>query len=253
VTARRGTDKSNEQSLRLRALYGCPDVGARSRKLLKQAGKTQRELAPALGISEGQFSKMLSDQHDMTLGIFLHVMHVVKEQPSAFLGDKNRPRVELVQALRQVIDIATLIVEPFDSAEGSDDRRQVKLLLVAATPDNETYDDDDDARLFALPPEYDKRDTGAFEVVGDSMRGDAIASGDIVITRPVRTLQQCDGDIVVCSVHGYRHLKRLRYRHGKVALESSTPQRKLWVLNPSERRSLLVIGVVVHQSRRIAR
>jgi SOS-response transcriptional repressor LexA len=253
VTRPKTTDESNEKSLRLRSMYGSPDLGMRISKLLKERGIKQSTVAPDLRVSTGQVSKLLNDKVDFTLGVFLYFMHRLKERPSAFLGEKNAPTVELVQLLRKLIQIATPIVEPAGSRTVSEETRLVPLLRVAATPDNETYDDDPEPRLYALPRDYNKPETSAFEVVGDSMSGDSIISGDIVLTRPAATIQECEGEIVVCAVHGYRHLKRFHRRRGKVQLESTAPERKVWELNQSERASFTVIGIVINQTRRIAR
>lgn len=246
------TDESNEKSLLLRSMYGCSDLGTQISRGLRERGIKQATMASELRVSTGQMSKFLSDKTDMTVGEFLHLMHRLNERPSAFLGEKDAPTIELVQILRKLVQVAMPIVEPAGSRTIAEETRLVRLLRVAATPDNETYDDDPDPRLYALPRDYNKPETAAFEVVGDSMSGDSILSRDIVFTRPPRDLRDCQGEIVVCAVHGYRHLKRFRRRRNAIMLESTAPDRKVWELNLSERTSFQAIGIVIGAIRRIS-
>jgi len=247
------TDESNEKSLRLRSMYGCPDLGARIYELLQERGIKQARVAPELRLSPGQVSKLLNDKVDMSVGAFLHFMHRLQERPSAFLGEKNALSIELLQALRALVQIAMPVLRPAGSETTAGETRLVPLLRVAATPDNETYDDDHEPRLHALPHEYNGPDTAAFEVVGDSMIGEAILSGDVVFTRPARNLADYTDRIIVCAVQGYRHLKRLRRPRGKVVLESTEPAKNVWELNQGERASFKAIGIVIGATRRLSR
>ena len=246
-------DSMHERTLRLRSMYGCPDLGARISRLLDERGIKGQTAAAEMRVSKATVSKYLHDTADLPMGCFLHFMHRLKERPSAFLGEKGAPAIELMQLLRKLVQVATPFVEPVGAETISQETRLVPLLRVAATPDNETYDDDAEPRLYALPHDYNKPETSAFEVVSNSMTGDAILSGDIVLTRPARDLKECDDEIVVCLVHGYRHLKRLHRKRGKILLESSAPVRKEWDLNQSERRSFRVFGIVLNATRRVAR
>ena len=234
-------------------MYGCPDLGERISRLLKERDIKQSSVAERLHVSESQVSRLLKDRADLPVGFFLFFMYLLKERPSAFLGEKGAPTIELIEMLRQLVQVAMPFVEPTTAQTITEATRLVPLLRVAATPDNETYDDDPEPRLYQLPHQYNKPETSAFEVVGNSMTGDAILSGDIVLTRPARDLRECDGEIVVCRVHGYRHLKRLHRKGGKIQLESSAPVRKQWHLNQSERTSFSVLGIVINTTRRIGR
>ncbi len=58
-------------------------------------------------------------------------------------------------------------------------------------------------------------------VRGDSMTGDGIRDGDLVVVDPVPAAR--DGEVVVALVDGEATVKRLRRRGGAVELEASNP------------------------------
>lgn len=58
-------------------------------------------------------------------------------------------------------------------------------------------------------------------VKGDSMTGDGILDGDLVLVDPGPTAR--DGEVVVALVDGEATVKRLRRRRGSVELEASNP------------------------------
>ena len=77
---------------------------------------------------------------------------------------------------------------------------------------------------------------------GDSMTGEGIHSGDLLVVD--RSNQPVDGSIVIAVLDGELTVKRLRRRNGKIALESANPKYpELFVLEESE---LTIWGVVSH-------
>lgn len=54
-----------------------------------------------------------------------------------------------------------------------------------------------------------------FPVRGDSMQGAEIFDGDILLVD--RSITPMDGHVVVAFVQGERLVKRLRWRHGRMA------------------------------------
>lgn len=197
---------------------------------------------------------MLTEKEDMTLPVFLHCMTLLNERPSAFLGEKGALPIEFIARLREFVSAAAPLIDAPATTESpvvSEPSRLVRLVRVIATSDNET-DDEGEPQLYALPAEYNKSDTRAFEVVGDSMSGDGIVSGDIVFTRPPRSKVDTSERIAVCRVDGYRHLKRVRYANNKVELESSGSHPKIWRL-PEDPQRVKVIGIVIGRIGRFGR
>ncbi len=77
-------------------------------------------------------------------------------------------------------------------------------------------------------------------VVGDSMTGDGIEEGDILVID--KSLEPLDGDLAVCCLDGEFTLKRIRY-HGKtVKLIPSNPRYP--VITVTEENQFAVWGIV---------
>ena len=68
-----------------------------------------------------------------------------------------------------------------------------------------------------------KRPAATFfvKVQGDSMIGDGIRDGDLLVVD--RSLRPADGDIIIASVDGDFTVKRYRSKGGKIALEPANP------------------------------
>lgn len=229
--------------------------GRRIKRLLEERKIKQLVVAADLKISEAQVTRILNDRADMRVGQLEYFADLLNIPAWALLGHKKSHAVDLVEAVQQFVRLVSPMVEPGPSAELAEaraDARLVPLLRVAATPDNETYDDDGEARRCEVPAEFYRPRVAGFEVVGDSMQGDAIAAGDIVFTRPPRDEDDAAGEICVCRVDGYRHLKRVFYRGGKVELVSSAPKRKSWTFDPAP-HDFEVLGIVTGCIRRMAR
>lgn len=229
--------------------------GRRIKRILEERKIKQIVIAADLKISEAQVSRILNDQRDMQLGQLEYFADLLNIPPWALLGHKKSYSVDLVLAVQKFVRDVTVMVEPTPNAgavEARAEARQVTLLRVAATPDNETYDDEGEPRRYDVPAEFYRPHVAGFEVVGDSMHGDGIVSGDIVFTRPPRDEDDAHGEICVCRVDGYRHLKRLFYRRGKIELVSSAPKRRVWRFDPGA-HEFEVLGIVTGRTGRLAR
>lgn len=207
--------------------------------------------AAGFKVSRTQFNRMLNDQIDFPLTVFLFVIKKLGEAPSAFLGDEGSIPVEYRQKVRDLATTVLQMFEPETTQEETEGSRVIPLLRVAATPDNETYDDDE-PRTCEVPAEFYTRHVQAFEVVGNSMSGDGIVSGDIVYTRPPKHEADVYGEIVVATIGGYRHLKRLQSRRGKIHLVSSGRGHKSWKFE-RDSSAFEVLGIVTGRTGRIAR
>lgn len=207
-------------------------------------------VAEDLRISKAQLNRILCDQIELRVGQLEYFADLFEMPIWAFFPDRKTSTIDLFQAVQKfVADVSPLVT--YDSGgEHAEDRRTVPLLRVAATPDNETYDDESEPRRYEIPLQFYRPRVAAFEVIGDSMSGEGIMSGDVVFTRPPRTDDA--GEIVVCSVDGFRHLKRLLYRSGKIELVSLAPKRSVWRFDP-DAHDFQVLGVVTGRVGPIAR
>ena len=79
-------------------------------------------------------------------------------------------------------------------------------------------------------------------VSGDSMVGEGIHSGDLLVVD--RAKEAIDGSIVIADFDGELTVKRLRLRNGKITLESANP--KYPALAVLEGNELSIWGVVSH-------
>lgn len=225
--------------------------GRRIRRILDERKIKHYLVAQDLKISTGQVNRILNDEIDMRVEQLEYFADLLNIPAWAFFTDKKSPILDLLQAVQQFVREVTPLIEP-EREDKPDGSRVVTLLRVAATPDNETYDDDAEPRKCEVPREFHRPRVAGFEVVGDSMSGDGIVSGDIVFTRPPHDEVDAEGEICVCRIDGYRHLKRVFYRRGRVELVSSAPKRRIWRFDP-QAHEFQVLGIVTGRMGRVAR
>ena len=186
--------------------------------------------------------------------------------PAALLDDFSGTPAPLKQKLRELFEVAGPLLHETDdaerAAEGNDTIRGLSLrkrrargrtvpaLRTAATRDMRT-EDDAEPREVDIPSEFAAA-TMAFEVRGESMVGEGIRSLDIVFAREPKNLDDASGEIVVCLVEGYRHLKRLEFRKGKIRLLSAARGHKIWTFDPRS-HDLRVLGIVIGRSGPVGR
>jgi repressor LexA len=104
----------------------------------------------------------------------------------------------------------------------------------------------EDAETVALPEELLGRgDTFTLRVVGDSMIGDGILDGDIVVVESRADAN--DGDTVVALVRGEATVKKLARRRGRVHLLPANDRIEPIVAKPED---VQIRGVVVGLLRR---
>jgi repressor LexA len=102
------------------------------------------------------------------------------------------------------------------------------------------------AETVVLPEDLlGRRETFALRVVGDSMVGDGILDGDIVVVEACDDAP--DGATVVALVGGEATVKRLHRRRGKIHLLPANERHQPIVANPADVR---IRGVVVGLLRR---
>jgi repressor LexA len=125
-------------------------------------------------------------------------------------------------------------------------RRTIAVPLVGAVAAGrltEAIEDADGQVAFDAPR---SGDYFALRVKGESMSGDGILPGDLVIVR--RGHEAAPNTIVVAMVHGEATVKRLRMRRGRPVLEASNPAFPPILPKPAD---LTILGCVVEVRRRL--
>ena len=107
--------------------------------------------------------------------------------------------------------------------------------LIEALPDDRTVE---------VPPAFAKPDHYALKVQGDSMIGDGVLDGDVVIVRRVDEARH--QEMVVALIGGEATLKRLVRRGGQVELHPANPDYPVITISPEEdfRIQGVAIGVI---------
>lgn len=87
------------------------------------------------------------------------------------------------------------------------------------------------------------------KVKGDSMVGDGIEDGDIIVID--RAVEPVDGDLAVCNVEGELTLKRIKYEQDRIWLVASNELFEPILITPDRRFS--VWGVVTYTVKSVRR
>jgi repressor LexA len=85
--------------------------------------------------------------------------------------------------------------------------------------------------------------TFALRVQGDSMIGDGIFEGDVVLVRKQATARQ--GEIVVARIENEATVKRFFQENGGIRLEPSNPRLSPLIVRGEDARDVQILGVVV--------
>ena len=83
-------------------------------------------------------------------------------------------------------------------------------------------------------------------VVGDSMSGEGIDEGDILVID--KSLDPSNGDLAVCQIDGEFTLKRLNIQKGRVMLMPSSPNYPPIAIN--EENEFVIWGIVTYTIKR---
>ncbi len=96
----------------------------------------------------------------------------------------------------------------------------------------------------AVPPAFAEPDNYALKVQGDSMIGDGVLDGDVIIVRRVDEARH--REMVVALIGGEATLKRLVRRGGQVELHPANPDYPIITIAPEEdfRIQGVAIGVI---------
>ncbi|MCK4579468.1 MAG: transcriptional repressor LexA [Candidatus Marinimicrobia bacterium] len=102
----------------------------------------------------------------------------------------------------------------------------------------------DTGETVAVPPTFSGPEHYALKVQGDSMTGDGVLDGDVVIVRQVDTANH--REMVVALINGEGTLKRLSREHGRTRLLPANPQYPIIDIAPEDdfRIQGVAIGVI---------
>ena len=237
---------------------------------IAKSGVKRSWLADEVGIGKSTLSRIEScEKETVDVRVFNRLVRALGQQPSTFLGEPESPF--LTWDLQKIREAVTLLYDKFVRPEPvraepnaqflsgkvsrrrgvtvpSDPKRMARRYRAAATPDRETFHDDDDLPEREIPAHY--AGLGAkhvFKAEGDSMTGVGITDRDILFVRPESDPLAANGKVVVCRVAGSEYVKILQVNRGRIHLLSANELYKPRVVD-EEVDNFELIGVVVGRS-----
>ena len=237
---------------------------------IARSGIKRSWLAAEAGIPKSTLSRIESgEKRIVDVRLFNRLVRALGENPSAFLGTPESPF--LTWDLRKIHEAIELLYDKFVRPEAvraepnaqflagnvsrrrgitvsADPKRITKRYRAAATPDRETFHDDDDTPEREIPAHY--AGLGAkhvFKAEGDSMIEIGITDRDILFVRPEVDPRVADGKVVVCRVAGSEYVKILRIKRDRIHLVSANARYKPRVVD-EEADNFELIGIVVGRS-----
>lgn len=235
-----------------------------------ESGVKRTWLADEVGITKSTLSRIEHGAKGIVdVRLFNRLVRALGQQPSAFLGERESSF--LTWDLKKIRVAITLLYDKFVRPEPvraepnaqflagkvsrrrgvtvpSDPKRMAKRYRAAATPDRETFHDDDEAPEREIPAHY--AGLGAkhvFKAEGDSMIGIGITHRDILFVRPESDPRAAHRKVVVCRVAGSEYVKILEIRRGRIYLLSANERYKPRMVD-EEVDNFELIGVVVGRS-----
>jgi SOS-response transcriptional repressor LexA len=238
-------------------------------KAIAESGVKRSWLAEEVGIGKSTLSRIESGEKEIIdVRLFNRLVRALGQQPSTFLGEAESPF--LTWDLHKIREAVSLLYEKFvrpepvrpepnaqfladrvsrrRAAPSRSDSKVAKRFRAAATPDRETFHDDDDAPEREIPAHY--AGLGAkyvFKAEGDSMIDVGITHRDIVFVRPETDPRAAHGKVVVCRVDGSEYIKILHIERGRIRLLSANDRYEPRIVD-EEVDKFELIGVVVGRS-----
>jgi transcriptional regulator with XRE-family HTH domain len=235
-----------------------------------RSGVKRSWLAEEAGVGESTLSRIVHGGKGIVdVRVFNRLVRALGQRPSTFLGEPESPF--LTWDLQKIREAVTLLYDKFVRAEPvpaepnaqflsgklsrrrgisvpPDPKRVAKRYRAAATPDRETFQDDDDAPEREIPAHY--AGLGAkhvFKAEGDSMIGIGITDRDILFVRPESDPGSANGKVVVCRVAGSEYVKILKIIRGRIHLVSANERYDPRIVD-EEADNFELIGIVVGRS-----
>jgi transcriptional regulator with XRE-family HTH domain len=237
---------------------------------IARSGVKRSWLADEVGIGKSTLSRIENGEKEIVdVRLYNRLVRALGQQPSTFLGEPESPF--LTWDLEKIREAVTLLYDKFVRPEPvspqpnaqflagkvsrrrgvtvpADPKRVTKRYRAAATPDRETFHDDDDAPEREIPAHY--AGLGAkhvFKAEGDSMIGVGITDRDILFVRPESDARAANGKVVVCRVAGSEYVKILQIKRGRIHLFSANERYGPREVD-EEIDNFELIGVVVGRS-----
>lgn len=206
-------------------------IGERIKKIRMQLGKSQYEVADALGISRPRYAH--------------------------YEQGRSEPDIEMLKKIARYFGVSVeyLIygVESSNKEEsilGSSDVEPTRLIPVIGVirGGEPIYAQEDILGYLHAPSSKIQNGYDYFylRVIGDSMRGDGIFPGSYVLVRKQDYVE--DGDIAVVFIHDTEEatVKRVRFIDRRVFLFPSNPDYQVQVYRPEEVRIIGKVIMVIH-------
>jgi repressor LexA len=126
----------------------------------------------------------------------------------------------------------------------------MKELPAVATPEGETFFDEDELRDREIPIEYQNEGAnGVFRTRGDSMIEAGIFEGDILFVKKTTNPRIANRRIIVARLDGTFTVKRFRFEKGASMLLSERQGEPAVVVRGEESERLRLIGIVIGLAR----
>ncbi|HYC62451.1 MAG TPA: S24 family peptidase [Thermoanaerobaculia bacterium] len=237
---------------------------------IARSGVKRSWLADEVGIGKSTLTRIVSGEKKIVdVRLFHRLVRAIGQQPSTFLGEAESPF--LTWDLEKIREAVLLLYDKFVRPEPvraeanaqflgghvsrrrattipANPKRVAKRYRAAATPDRETFHDDDDVPEREIPTHY--AGLGAkhvFKAEGDSMIGIGITHRDILFVRPESDPRAAKGKVVVCRVEGSEYVKILQINRGRIHLVSANERYEPRVID-EDVDDFELIGVVVGRS-----
>jgi SOS-response transcriptional repressor LexA len=200
----------------------------RLREAVTQSGQKQSVIALDAGVTPETLSRILNAAHQRpSLDTVARIAHAVHANVGWLLGERGFAlSARQLAELRQVVEFlnTTLLDAP------------PPRVIVRPNPNAIRVTERVPKRFASLGARL------AFQITDDSMSGAAIADGDLLFVKRMRSLSAADGQVVVARVNGVLFAKQLEARGGVLRLLSRNERYAPLDLRQDE---IELLGVVV--------
>lgn len=183
-----------------------PNWRDRLREAVARSARKHSAIAHDAGVAPETLSRILTGAHrNPSFDTIVRIAHAVDENVGWLLSERGFPLSSDEQKqLQSVVRFLGDVLRPGPKLE-----RPAPNAAPAGAPGVE------------IPRMYAKKGARVvYEAVGDSMIGAGIADRDLLFVKPLRTLREAQGSIVVGQISGEDYLGVLDVRGGRIRLLS---------------------------------
>ena len=213
-----------------------PGWRERLRAAIDRSGKKQSVIAREAEIAPETLSRILNAPHARpAFDTVVRIAHALNENVGFLLDEPGFTLSSDEQ--KQLYGVVRII--------------ETALGLVRQTPQRQEPNAIPVGPRFDIPHAYAIRGARLiYEALGNSMLGVGIANGDLLFVKPVLSIPDAAGRVVVCRVHGGEYVKVLDIREGRMRLLSRNDRYAPIEVEMTDVRARTVglIGIVVGRS-----